>query len=243
MNYNPKMPPPYQPQMTYPGQTSLVSRTNAIMKRVYVRMFIGLLISAFCAMGVASSPALLQVFYSSSITYWILFIGLLAMAWIIPSRINSMKTSTALLLFGLFSAVMGITLAPIFLVYKIGTITYTFFITAGVFGAMSVFGYFTKMDLTKIGSFLVMALFGLIIVMIVNIFLHSSTLEWWISIIGVVIFIGLTAWDTQTVKRMAQYQMDPALTDKLATLAALNLYLDFVNMFLFLLRIFGGSRD
>lgn len=243
MNYNPNTPPPYQPHMDYSGQTSLVSRTNAIMKRVYVRMFIGLLISAFCAMGVAASPALLNVFYSSRITYWILFIGLLAMAWIIPAKLATMKTSTALLLFGLFSAVMGITLAPIFLVYNIGTITYTFFITAGVFGAMSVFGYFTKMDLTKIGSFLVMALFGLIIVMIVNVFLHSSALQWWISIIGVVIFIGLTAWDTQTVKRMARYNMDPALTDKLATLAALNLYLDFVNMFLFLLRIFGGSRD
>lgn len=243
MNYNPQIPPPYQPQMSHPGQTSLVSRTNAIMKRVYVRMFIGLLISAFCAMGVASSPALLSVFFSSSITYWILFIGLLVMAWTIPSRIHSMKTSTALLLFGLFSAVMGITLAPIFIVYNLGTITYTFFITAGVFGAMSVFGYFTKMDLTKIGSFLVMAMFGLIIVMIVNIFLNSSTLEWLCSIVGVVIFIGLTAWDTQSVKRMAQYQMDSALTDKLATLAALNLYLDFINLFLFLLRIFGSSRD
>ncbi len=243
MNYNPQMPPPYQPQMSSPWQTSIVSRTNAIMKRVYVRMFIGLLISAFCAMGIASSPTLLTVFFSSNITYLILFIVLLVMAWTIPAKIHTMNTSAALLLFGLFSAVMGITLAPVFVAYNIGDIAYTFFITAGVFGAMSVFGYFTKMDLTKIGSFLVMALFGLIIVSVVNIFLVSSTLEWVCSIVGVVIFIGLTAWDTQTVKRMAQYQMDPALTDKLATLAALNLYLDFVNMFLFLLRIFGGSRD
>jgi hypothetical protein len=137
---------------------------------------------------------------------------------------------------------MGVTLAPIFLVYRIGTIVYTFFITAGVFGAMSIYGYFTKADLTKMRTFFIMGLFGLIIVSVVNIFVASSTLDWWISIIGVVIFIGLTAWDTQSVKQMAALNLDPAMTDKLATMGALNLYLDFINLFLYLLRIFG-NRD
>jgi FtsH-binding integral membrane protein len=153
-----------------------------------------------------------------------------------------MKTGTALLLFCVFSALMGISLAPIFLVYSLGSISYTFFITAGVFGAMSVYGYFTKSDLTKMGSYMMMALFGLIIVSLVNIFVHSSGLEWIISIAGVAIFIGLTAWDTQNVKKLAAMNLDPAMTDKLATLSALNLYLDFINLFIYLLRLFG-SRD
>jgi hypothetical protein len=122
-----------------------------------------------------------------------------------------------------------------------GTIVYTFFITAGTFGAMSVYGYFTKTDLTKIGSFLFMALIGLIIASVVNIFLANSTFEWIISIVGVLIFTGLTAWDTQQVKALARANLDPAMSDKLATIGALNLYLDFINLFLYILRIFGGS--
>ena len=138
---------------------------------------------------------------------------------------------------------MGTWLAPIFFVYRLGTIVYTLFITAGTFGAMSVYGYFTKRDLSKMGTYFTMALFGLIILMIVNIFAHSSSIEWIISIVGVLLFVGLTAWDTQMVKRIAQANLDPAVSDKLATIGAMNLYLDFINLFLFLLRIFGGSRD
>jgi len=108
---------------------------------------------------------------------------------------------------------------------------------------MSVYGYFTKTDLSKMGSFLMMALFGLMIAIVVNIFWANSTMEWIISIVGVLIFVGLTAWDTQQVKRLAAANLDPALADKLATMGAMNLYLDFINLFLFLLRIFGGSRD
>ena len=108
---------------------------------------------------------------------------------------------------------------------------------------MSVYGYTTKSSLAKIGAYCYMALFGLIIAMVVNIFLKSSSLEWVISIVGVLLFVGLTAWDTQQIKQIAQYNLDPALADKLATMGALNLYLDFVNLFLFLLRIFGGNRD
>lgn len=230
-------PPPYY------GQGAVVSQTNSVMKRVYVRMFIGLLISAFCALGVASSPAAISFIFGSKIIFWGLFIAMLAMAWILPARLTKMSTGACLAMFCVFSAIMGVWLAPIFIAYKIGTIVYTFFITAGTFGAMSVYGYFTKSDLSKMGTYLVMALFGLIIASVVNIFWANSTMEWVISIVGVLIFTGLTAWDTQTVKRLAAANLDPQLADKLATMGALNLYLDFINLFLFLLRIFGGSRD
>lgn len=230
-------PPPYY------GSNAVTTQTNSVMKRVYVRMFVGMLISAFCALGVASSQAAMSFFFNNQIVFWALFIGMLVMAFVIPARLTRMSTSTCLLLFCIFSAAMGVWLAPIFVIYKLGTIVYTFFITAGTFGAMSIYGYFTKTDLSKIGTYMVMALFGLIIAIVVNIFLKSSGLEWIISIVGVLLFTGLTAWDTQTVKRLAAANLEPQMADKLATMGALNLYLDFINLFLFLLRIFGGSRD
>lgn len=206
-------------------------------------MFLGLLISAFCALAVASSPAAISFFILNQWVYWGMFIGMFAMAWILPARLNRMSTFTALGMFLLFSAMMGTSLASIFLVYELGKIFYTFFITAGVFGAMSVYGYFTKSDLSKMGTYLLMALLGLIIASVVNIFIGSSALMWGISILGVLIFVGLTAWDTQQIKLMASANLEPSLSDKLATLGALNLYLDFINLFLFLLQIFGGNRD
>ena len=230
-------PPPYY------NSSAVITQTNSVMKRVYVRMFIGMLISAFCALGVASSPSAMQFFFANQIVFWAIFIGMLVMAFVIPARLTRMSTSTCLLLFCIFSAAMGVWLAPIFIIYRLGTIVYTFFITAGTFGAMSIYGYFTKTDLSKFGTYLVMALWGLIIAIVVNIFLKSSGLEWIISIVGVLLFTGLTAWDTQTVKRLSEANLDPQMADKLATMGALNLYLDFINLFLFLLRIFGGGRD
>ena len=230
-------PPPYY------GQSAVTQQTNSVMKRVYVRMFVGMLISAFCALGVASSPAAMQFIFGNQIVFWGLVIGMLVMAFMIPARLTRMSTSTCLILFCIFSAVMGIWMAPIFIVYKLGTIVYTFFITAGTFGAMSIYGYFTKSDLSKFGTYLVMALWGLIIAIVVNIFLKSSALEWVISIVGVLIFVGLTAWDTQQIKQLAAANLEPSLADKLATIGALNLYLDFINLFLFILRIFGGNRN
>lgn len=242
MQYNNQTPPPYYGGNSH-GNT-VAAQTQSVMKRVYVRMFIGLLISAFCALGVAGSPQALQLFFGNQWMYWILFGAMLVMAIMIPSRLYKMSSATVLVLFCLFSAIMGITLAPIFIAYRLGTIVYTFFITAGTFGAMSVYGYFTKADLSRVGSFCTMALFGLIIAMLVNIFLKSSSLEWIVSIVGVLVFVGLTAWDTQYIRRISAQNLDPALADKLATMGAMNLYLDFINLFLFLLRIFGGgSRD
>jgi FtsH-binding integral membrane protein len=240
MDYqNPDMmtPPPYY------GSRSVADQTNAVLKRVYLRMFVGLLISAFCALGVASSPAALGFIFGNQLVFWGMFIAMLVMAWVLPARITKMSTTTCLLMFCVFSALMGVWLAPIFLLYRLGTVAYTFFITAGVFGAMSVYGYFTKSDLSKMGTYLMMALFGLIIASLVNMFFANSTLEWIISIVGVLIFVGLTAWDTQMVKRLAASNLEPRMADKLATMGALNLYLDFINLFLYLLRIFGSSRD
>lgn len=243
MNYNQSSPtpPPYYGG-GYGGNT-VAQQTNAVLKRVYVRMFIGLLISAFCALGVASSEAALRFFFGNPICMWGIPIVMIIMAFVMPARLMKMSTGTVLGLFLLYSALMGVWLAPIFLAYKLGTIVYTLFITAGTFGAMSVYGYFTKTDLSKIGTYFIMALFGLIIAMIVNIFLKSSALEWIISIVGVLLFVGLTAWDTQQVKRLAAANLEPSLADKLATMGAMNLYLDFINLFIFLLRILGGSRD
>ncbi|MCM1370133.1 MAG: Bax inhibitor-1/YccA family protein [Candidatus Amulumruptor caecigallinarius] len=230
-------PPPFE------GEVSLQRQMNAVLKRVYVRMFIGLLVSAFCALGVASSDTALALIFGNKLVFWGMPIAMLVMAFVIPSRLTKMSTGTVLLLFVIYAALMGCWLAPIFLAYRLGTITYTFFITAGTFGAMSVYGYYTKSNLAKMGTYLIMALFGLIIAMLVNIFMHSSTLEWVISIVGVLIFVGLTAWDTQQIKALAQANLEPSMADKLATMGAFNLYLDFINLFLFLLRIFGGNRD
>lgn len=236
-NYSQQTPPSFY------DSAAVQKQTNAVMQKVYVRMFVGLLISAFCALGIASSPAAINFFFGNQIVFWGMLIAMFVMAFMIPMRITKMQSGTVLLLFCVFSALMGAWLAPIFLVYNAGTIVYTFFITAGTFGAMSVYGYFTKSNLDKIGTYLIMALFGLIILCIVNIFLANSTMEWVISIVGLLIFIGLTAWDTQQVKKLAAANLDPALADKLATMGAMSLYLDFINLFIFLLRIFGGSRD
>lgn len=219
-----------------------VSTVSGTMKRVYFKMTLGLIVSAFTALFCAGSQAFMQYYLTHSWLMWVLIITELGLVFSISGAVRRMSSSTATLLFYVFAVVNGLMLSTIGLIYSPGAIVKTFFITAGTFGAMSVYGYFTSNDLSKFGSFLFMALIGLIIASLVNIFLHSSTLDWIVSIAGVFIFVGLTAWDTQQIKTMAMMTPGESV-GRLSTIGALTLYLDFINLFLYLLRIFGGNRD
>lgn len=222
--------------------TATSSVLSTVMRKVYVRMFLALVVTAFTALYVASSPALLTTILGSRAIFFGLIIAELAVVFILSGRIHKLSTATAALLFYLYAILNGVVFSSIFVVYELGSIAYTFFITAGVFGAMSVYGLVTKNDMTRFGNYCVMALFGLIIATVVNIFVASSTLDWIISFVGVALFIGLTAWDTQKIKNAA-YEVEPSQMGKLATIGALSLYLDFINLFLYLLRFFGRGND
>lgn len=220
---------------------ALDTRVSQVMKRVYVKMFLALLVTALTALFVANTPSIAETLLTSQSIYWILAIVEIGLVIAISAAINKISSTTATLLFFLFAIVNGFTLSVIFFVYSPGSIAKTFFITAGTFGAMSVYGYMTNRDLTKFGSFLFFALIGLIIASVVNIFAHSDTLGWIISFAGVLIFLGLTAWDTQKIKQMAAVAPNETY-GKLATIGALSLYLDFINLFLYLLRFFGDRE-
>lgn len=215
---------------------------NSVMKSVYLKMTFAILITAFISLGTAYfAPGFAATLATNSWVYWGLAIAEIGIVIYLSARLNSMSSTTATLLFYVFAILNGLTLSLIYYMYTEQSIATTFFVTAGAFGAMSVYGYVTKTDLSKFGSILVMALFGLIICILVNLFMQSSTLEWIISGVGVLIFTGLTAWDTQKIKRMVE--LNPTAADgRLATIGALSLYLDFVNLFLYLLR-FLGNRD
>jgi FtsH-binding integral membrane protein len=172
----------------------------------------------------------------------ILFLGTLGIVFFISFRISSLQPSTALMLFMGYAALLGLMLSSVFLAYTQTSITRTFFISAASFGALSLYGYTTQRDLSPIGSFLVMGLFGLILAMVVNIFLGSQGLAFAISVIGVLIFAGLTAWDTQRIKEMYNVNDDGTMVGRKAVMGALTLYLDFINLFLFLLRFMGDRR-
>ncbi len=235
--------PDYSNQQNYGQQSmSLDSRVSSVMKKVYVKMTLALLVTAVVALFCASSQGMINFLYGNRAVMWVLIIAELGIVFGVSGAINKLSSSVATGLFYLFAIINGMMLSSIFLVYDMSAIYTTFFITAGTFGAMSVYGYFTDRDLSKMGSILFMALIGLIIASLVNMFLKSSPLGWIISIAGVLIFVGLTAWDTQQVKRMAAYAPDN-MVSRLATVGALTLYLDFINLFLYLLRFFGGSRD
>lgn len=216
---------------------------STVMKRVYLKMFLALLVTAATAYGIALLvPQFIETLATNSWIYWGCAIAEIILVIAIGRASTKMKSSTATLLFYLFAILNGVTFSLILAVYTQASIFKTFLITAGVFGAMSVYGYFTDRDLSKIGTYLYMALFGLIICIIVNLFMKSSTFEWIISGIGVLIFIGITAWDTQKIKRMAEYAPIEEV-NKIATIGALSLYLDFINLFIYLLRFFGASRN
>lgn len=214
-----------------------------LMRKVYTWMTLALLITGFTAYAVAHSPALLNVIFGNSFMIWVLFGAELLLVIGLSGAINRLSLPVATGMFVLYSVINGAVFSTIFFAYSLGSITKVFFITAATFGAMSLFGYFTKSDLSSWGRILFMALIGVIIATIVNIFMKSGALDTIISYIGVLVFIGLTAYDTQKIKQMFLTAPDAGeAMQKYALLGALSLYLDFINLFIYLLRIFG-RRD
>ena len=240
-NWNNNYENGYQTAVQAENEMTLQRYVAAVMRRVYGKMTLGLLLTAVTSLLVVSSPAALSLLFSTRAAIWILFAVEIGLVIYLSARINKLSTGAATALFFLYSALNGATLAPIFLVYTGASIAKAFFITTGMFGAMTIFGYVTRQDLSKIGSFLVMALFGLIACLLVSMFWQNSMFELLISFASVLIFVGLTAWDTQAIKRMCA-EADSSMVGKVATMGALTLYLDFINLFIYLLRIFGNRN-
>ena len=214
------------------------------MRKVYLWMTMALMITGITAAGVANSPNLLALIYSNSFVLWGMIIAELGLVFYVSARIDKLSLPTATMLFILYSVLNGAMLSSIFLVYSTALISKVFFITAGTFGATAFYGYATKKDLSSIGNILFMALIGLIIATVVNIFMKSAMFDLILSYIGVAIFVGLTAWDSQKIKTMLALQHDAdESAQKIALMGALSLYLDFINLFLYLLRIFGRNND
>ena len=226
--------PEYQAELT-------AQRT--FMARVYSWMTIGLLATAFTALVVASSPAMIKTIFASG-GFWVLIIAELAIAFSFQWALRFVPVPLAAAMFLVYSVLTGATISIILLVYTVSSVAATFFIAAGMFAGVSAYGYVTKRNLDSIGSFCMMALLGIIIASVVNFFLHSSGLDWMISFIGVIVFTGLAAYDTQKMKQAyAQGESGSAMNRKVALLGAFSLYLDFINLFLFLLRFMGSRRD
>ena len=211
------------------------------MLRVYNYMASGLALTGVVAALAASSDTLMEAIYGTPLR-WVVMLAPLALVFFLSFRINKMRASTAQAVFWGYSALMGLSLSFIFLAYTGTSITRVFFITAGTFAGMSLWGYTTKKDLTGFGSFLFMGLIGICIAGFVNIFLQSSMMQFVVSVLGVLIFVGLTAYDTQKIKE-AYWEADSGeVAGKKAIMGALTLYLDFINLFLMLLRLFGDRR-
>ncbi len=231
------------------GMSTTTSRSigfSGIMTRVYLWMTAALLLTAAAAYLTISSPAMLQLIYGNRAAIWVLCIAELALVMGVSWGINRLSPATATALFLLYSVLNGLTLSSIFFAYSTGTIYQAFAASALTFGAMSVFGYTTKRNLSNLGGILLMALIGLIIASVINIFWANSTFDAIITYIGVFIFVGLTAYDTQRIKAMseaAEVYGDAAAPRRVAVLGALSLYLDFINLFLYILRLFGRGRD
>lgn len=232
-----------------PGSNdSIVQRANtglqAFMAQVYGWMTCGLLLTAFIAWYAANSPAVMQLVFSSNITFFGLIIAQLALVFVISGMIHKLSPGLATSLFMLYSALTGLTMSSIFLAYTASSIASTFVVAGGMFGAMSIYGYTTKRDLSGFGNMLFMALIGIILASLVNFWLESDALMWAITYIGVIVFVGLTAYDTQKLKNIGEQidTRDTQMMRKYSIVGALTLYLDFINLFLMLLRIFGNRR-
>lgn len=214
-----------------------------LMRKVYVWMALALCITGMTAFYVATSPTLLTAILTNKVLFWGLMIAELGLVVAVSAAINRLSLLTATLLFILYSVINGATMSMIFLIYEVSSIATVFFITAGTFGAMALIGYTTKKDLSTIGRIMFMALIGIIIATVVNIFLKSDGLTMIFSYIGVIVFMGLTVWDSQKIKQMLMQAPDTSEAfQKVALLGSLSLYLDFINLFLYLLRIFGSRK-
>ena len=225
------------------AQNAQSGAVSVLLKSVYMQMAAALTVTGIVAYFLSASPAFWQMLTENSAIVWISIIAQLGLVVWLSARLHALSMGAATLLFILYSVLMGVTMSSIFVVYTMSSIASTFFITAGTFLVMSILGYTTRLDLSRLGSMLLMALIGIIIASVVNIFMHSETLYWIISYAGVLIFVGLTAYDTQEIKMMlAQHGTADDMGHKYALLGALTLYLDFVNLFLHLLRILGNRE-
>ncbi|HSZ74877.1 MAG TPA: Bax inhibitor-1/YccA family protein [Rhizomicrobium sp.] len=245
------MPDNYNPALR--GQTAAAGVIDqglrAYMLRVYNYMLVGLGLTGVSAWIVATVPAVRDMFFvatergvSLSLLGWVALLAPIGFVMFLSFRINRMSLGAAQATFWGYAALMGVSLAPVLLLYTGASVAQTFFITAATFGAMSLYGYTTKRDLSGFGSFLFMGLIGLIIASVVNIFLASSMMQWVISVAGVLIFTGLTAYDTQWIKEMYVANDDGTVSGRKAIMGALKLYLDFINLFMMLMRLMGDRR-
>lgn len=225
---------------TTQASAGLIVRQNTLVRQVYAWMGCGLALTAIMALITVSSPALFKAIVGNRMVFYGLMFGELALVFTLSGAINRMSAGVATLLFIGYSALNGLTLSVIFLVYTADSIASTFAVSAAMFGAMSIYGYATKKDLTSWGNFLFMGLIGIVIASLVNIFMKNDAVSWVVSAIGVIVFTGLTAYDTWKIKALAA---EGAEGRKPAILGALTLYLDFINLFLMLLRLMGGRRD
>ena len=218
------------------------ARVTAFLRMVYGWMCVGLGITAFVAFTVTGSPALVRTIASNQILFFALILAELGLVFYLSSRATRLAPGTAIGLFGLYAALNGVTLSLVLLMYTGASIATTFVVTAGMFGALALFGTTTKRSLAGAGHFFFMGLIGLILASVVGIFWHSEALQFLISVVGVIVFTGLTAWDAQRLKQMA-LAIPEGESGSYAIVGALSLYLNFINLFLILLRFQGGSRD
>lgn len=237
----------YEIEKTNPGSTTVknyetsVARTNTLIRSVYIWMCTALLLTGATASLVAKQESLIHTIASNRILFWVLLIAQFGLVLAISARVTRFKLGTLSFMFMLYSVLTGVTFSFYFYLFTESSIASTFLVTAGTFGVTSLYGYLTKSDLTKWGNIFITALFGLIIASVVNFFMYNETLYWIVTYAGVLIFVGLIAYDTQKIKALAALEENEH-TQKLAIVGALSLYLDFINLFIMLLRILGQRK-
>ncbi len=231
-------------EMAWEKEKTFSINMPGLMKDIYLWVAIALAITGFTAYTVSNSPALLSLIFAGKFTMWALLIATVALVWHLSSAVSRLSLKAVTAMFLIYSVLNGLTMASIFIVYTMTSIASVFFVTAGTFALMSAYGYLTKADLSKLGNLCLMALFGVIIATVVNLFFANSFLNMILAYVGVLIFVGLTAYDTKRIREIA-YANNTGTTEngaKLAIMCALTLYLDFINLFIYMLRIFGEKK-